>query len=51
MHTEQPVRKALIFLQQLQDVVFANVEKPTLYLGRMFVQLKIERKKVNLAEQ
>lgn len=44
MHTEQPVRKVLIFLQQLQDAVFANVEKPTLYLGRMLVQLKIEKK-------
>lgn len=51
MHTQQPVRKVLIFLQQLQDAVFANVEKPTLYLGRMLVQLKIEREKVNLAEQ
>lgn len=27
MHTEQPAREVLIFLQQLQDAVFANVEE------------------------
>lgn len=27
MHTEQPAREVLIFLQQSQDAVFANVEE------------------------
>lgn len=45
MHTEKPVRKVLIFLQQLQDAVFANVEERAHFIFSKSVSSTKNRKK------
>lgn len=52
MGTEQPVREVLIFLRQLQDAVFANVEKRAHFIVSQNVNsTKNSKKKLNLEAQ
>lgn len=49
MGTEQPVREVLIFLQQLQDAVFANVEKRAHFIfSKNVSSTKNSKKQLNL---